>query len=507
MNVNPKEKKRYRKAIAFDSIILWLSVWLITSVWWIRRSFGGVTISRIVYHVTTTLRGVEPTLVSSLFGSYLRWIIVVPGVCTALYLIARYLLEKKVSSKKQIMAKRVFRIMSLLLCVASIVFSAVWLRFPAYLYSMLQPSAFIEEHYVDPANTEIRFPNEKRNLIYIFLESIENTYAGIEVGGIEPVSLIPNLTDIALDTDTVMFSNNKPGMLGGFDSVQGTDWTAAAMVSHTSGIPLLVTLRSALFLGADDFLPGVVSIGDVLRQEGYQQTLLVGSDAVFGQRESLFRTHGGYKIFDVKYAFATGRITETSGSWGFTDDILYEFAKQEVTRLAQNAEPFNLTLLTVDTHFPDGDIYGSHETRFELQYQNVIYNSDRQIAEFLDWASTQPWYEDTTMVIVGDHETMDPLYTATIPDNYHRTMYNAIINSQIPASEVGASRLYLRTYTSLDLFPTTLAAMGATIAGDRLALGTNLFSDRPTLAEQFGLDTLDEEFSRHSAFYSRELMR
>ena len=42
--------------------------------------------------------------------------------------------------------------------------------------------------------------------------------------------------------------------------------------------------------------------------------------------------------------------------------------------------------------------------------------------------------------------------------------------------------------------------------GDRLALGTNLFSDLPTLAERVGLDVLNEEISKHSDFYNDTLI-
>ena len=38
----------------------------------------------------------------------------------------------------------------------------------------------------------------------------------------------------------------------------------------------------------------------------------------------------------------------------------------------------------------------------------------------------------------------------------------------------------------MDLFQTTLAAMGTKIDGDRLGLGTNLYSDKETLAERYG---------------------
>ena len=44
-----------------------------------------------------------------------------------------------------------------------------------------------------------------------------------------------------------------------------------------------------------------------------------------------------------------------------------------------------------------------------------------------------------------------------------------------------------RTYTTFDAFPTTLAARGADIEGNRLGLGTNLFSSTQTLSERFGV--------------------
>ena len=53
----------------------------------------------------------------------------------------------------------------------------------------------------------------------------------------------------------------------------------------------------------------------------------------------------------------------------------------------------------------------------------------------------------------------------------------------------------------MDLFPTTLAAMGCTIPGDRLGLGTNLFADTPTLMEELGEETLEKEMTKYSRYY------
>ena len=56
---------------------------------------------------------------------------------------------------------------------------------------------FIDDNYVFPSNVELTFPEEKRNLIYIFLESMETTYADKENGGAYDVNYIPELTALA----------------------------------------------------------------------------------------------------------------------------------------------------------------------------------------------------------------------------------------------------------------------------------------------------------------------
>ena len=43
--------------------------------------------------------------------------------------------------------------------------------------------------------------------------------------------------------------------------------------------------------------------------------------------------------------------------------------------------------------------------------------------------------------------------------------------------------------------------MGFTIQGDRLGLGTNLFSWEPTLEEQYGRQWLDDQLQKTSIFY------
>lgn len=58
-------------------------------------------------------------------------------------------------------------------------------------------------------------------------------------------------------------------------------------------------------------------------------------------------------------------------------------------------------------------------------------------------------------------------------------MFSLFLNSQI---EVDPSEK--RSFSMMDMFPSTLATLGVTIEGNRLGLGTNLFSPTPTLLEE-----------------------
>ena len=79
-----------------------------------------------------------------------------------------------------------------------------------------------------------------------------------------------------------------------------------------------------------------------------------------------------------------------------------------------------------------------------------------------------------------------------------RKVYTCFLNAQMPQDMPDPSE---RQYTHMDLFPTILASMGFTIQGDRLGLGTNLFSWEPTLEEQYGRQWLDDQLQKTSIFY------
>lgn len=466
-------------------ILTVLATILCFSIQWMFNTWNNLTMDELVYHLTAPLDGTNEGMIME----YLNMCVAPTLLVLALVLILFIAWRRK---KKYYVVMGVGMIVSL--AVSAIVVRGAWTKLDAgsYVKAQGEYSDFIDDYYVDPAEVEITFPEQKRNLILIFLESMETTYADTENGGAFEENVIPELTKLAQENED--FSGEEDKLNGGY-SMPGTTWTIGAMFAHTSGLPLSVSINGNNMDTQDSFFPSAITLGDVLEREGYSQTLMIGSDATFGGRRLYFTEHGNYDIVDYNYAIQSGMIPEDYKVWwGYEDQKLFSFAKEKLLELSSQDTPFNLTLLTVDTHFEDGylcevcpDVYGDD------QYSNVMACSSYQVDDFVKWVQEQDFYDNTTIVIVGDHPTMDNDYCDDVDDNYVRNVYTTYINS---ASEVQTN--VERNYTTFDTFPTTLAAIGANIDGNRLGLGTNLFSTAQTLTERLGVSAVKRGVSGKS---------
>src|SRR5699024_5596126 len=245
------------------------------------------------------------------------------------------------------------------------------------------------------------------------------------------------------------------------------------------------------------------SIGEVLEKEEYNQMLFIGSKGEYAGRGSYFKQHGNYEIRDYQWAKEQSIIPEDYYVWwGYEDRKLFDFAKDSLQELSIKKEPFNFTMLTTDTHFEDG--YATDETQdlFGDQYSNVIHDSDQRVFEFIEWIKQQPFYENTTIVIAGDHLTMDKDFFDDIDPNYQRNVYNAFLNTD--KKDFNNKN---RLFSAVDMFPTTLSALNVEILNDRLDLGVNLFSDQKNVMVQMGYENMHNEVSKRSTFYDKKLMQ
>ncbi len=456
---------------------------------WYRDVYGDTGFDSVLYTLNGGLGGLQ----SGLMVRYLLSAALPTVLCTAVLSLILYL-----PRRKWMPPRWAAHAVSLTVSLALVIWAAFDVGLVQFLYAKTQLSGLYEDEYVDPNSVAITFPEEKRNLIYIYLESMETSYLDKENGGAMEENLIPELT--ALARDNINFSHNEN--VGGLVEVPGASWTVGAMVAQTAGVPLITPTSVDDWqngYGKDGvFLPGLTSLNNILAENGYNQALMVGSDANFGGRKTYFETHGVENIYDIYTARADGIVPPGYFVWwGHEDLYLFEYAKQEITELAAKEEPFAFTMLTVDTHHIGGYTCALCGSDHEESYSNAIACSSKQVLAFVEWIQAQDFYENTTVIITGDHFSMDSgFFDRNVENGYIRHGYNCFINAA--AKPI---RTENRVFSSLDMFPTTLAALGCTMEGDQLGFGVNLFSGKITLLEQYGEAAFCSELNKRTEYY------
>ena len=490
-----KRKQNHRLPDILCAAVLFLGCLCFFSGRFYVATFGRLGFDSVLYTLSAGLGGVQS-------GQITRWLLLgfLPAVLlTALIGVFLFRQPRKTGKyEKRHTFKALARWCSLLLSVFLTVFAAFDVELVEYLFNQNADTDLYEKYYKSPDQVNITFPEEKRNLIYIMLESMETSYLAKEQGGAMEENLIPELYDLA---EANLCFSNSASKVGGFHTTKGATWTIGSMVAQTAGIPLKTPTEDVNQYGAsgEDFLPGVTTLTDILHDAGYIQALMVGSDVRFGGRKVYFEQHGMDAIYDLYTARKDGIIPKNYFVWWGMEDLhLFRYAKEKITELAQADAPFAFTMLTVDTHHVGGyQCELCEESKSGESYDQSISCSSRQVAEFVTWIQQQPFYENTTIIIVGDHESMDNGYFARMTDNgYQRLLYNCFINTPVSAKETTN-----RHFAAVDLFPTTLAAIGCTIDGEHLGLGTNLFSGEKTLTELHGFDRFNNELAKASSYY------
>lgn len=468
-------------------ILCSFGVLLLLSYRWAVRHFANLEMDEIIYQLSSPLEGTGDGLI----GNYINKCLIVTLIFTAALIFAAVLLRKKSWYK--------YFTISGMLAGSILIISTVFtfsnlVNLRTYISDRNVETDFYEKNYIDPATVKMTFPEKKRNLIYIYMESMETSFADYENGGASKDNYIPELVSLA--NENTDFSGNEKGIAGAY-AFPGSTWTMAGIVSTTAGLPLITALDDNEMENQSVFFPNLTTMGDILEDAGYRQVFECGSDATFGGRRTWFKDHGNYEFLDTVEAREEGLIPEDYDVfWGYEDEKLFDFAEQKITELSKSDEPFNYTILTVDTHAPDGYICEDCKDKYGSDYENAIACSSKRVYDFVRWVQKQDFYENTTIVITGDHPSMSPDIKKKLDSDYIRRTYTCYINPAVSPKSPDA----VRHYSTYDDFPTTLAALGVEISGNRLGLGTNLFSNTETLTEHYGFEDEKAEISHKSDY-------
>ncbi len=476
-------------------ILIFITWTLIGTANWTIKTFGEVTYSQIMFHLYQP-QFFEPRLVES-------WAKNAP-MTAAIIVVVLYIFYRLLKFKRPNWAPIVKKIAF----VASWLFFAAGIGFVLWRLNLgviieyafkkheIKYSAFYETNYVSPTDVEIRFPEDKRNLIVIFAESMETGFINPYYFG---DNLMPRLS--ALAQNNYNFSDTE-GIGGGFQ-FDGINFTQGGMLGQFCGLPLKVPMldRQDAFNPEGGLFDKALCLTDILSANGYEQSFMIGTPSKFSDTDGFIESHGRIRLLDQP------RLTGEEKSnlkKHIKDADLFRFAKVEIERLAATDRPFAFTIMTMDTHFGT-DTFDERVCKMkypeEDRIKNVISCGDSQIADFVEWIKSQPFAEKTEVVVLADHLMMKGNVWKKGDD---RRVLNIFINPvQIPQSE----RLKNRRFCALDIFPTLVESLGAEIEGSRLGLGVSLFSGKPTLIEQgYSPRKLGKKLSAPSRLYNYFLL-
>lgn len=350
--------------------------------------------------------------------------------------------------------------------------------------------AWFDANAVIPSLDLLDFPKTLPNIIFIELESYESVFASKAHGGYLDESRIPNFERMALDPENVHFTQGDNNTIGGSITLDLTRFTTSSLFGQFCGVPFMgENFKSKNQAGSQElYLSEHQCMSDLLKKMGYEIS------ATFGSRKDDWQKG----LFFSMHSFDTINSHEGQG-WVFDKYTFPRFQKQ-IENHAKSNKPWFAFILTIDTHEPSLICKDCPEDTEKL-YRSTRC-TDKRVYNFIQWAKTHPWYNNTVIFITGDHMSRQKV-TRNLAgeDRFKRRSFNLFINAKH-----GEYNRTFREYTVFDLYPTVLSAAGIKIKGDKLGIGINLFSNQSTYLEKMGHDDFVYELEGTTNWYNSKYL-
>jgi len=479
MTLRKKMIKKFCMYFFSFALALLLFVGLQTKTF-ISTYFPQSSLSQILFFITSDLSGVDKLFVQT----YIITCIVKPLIFTSflvffpqLYQLI-YLISKKLAIKKYCSYLFKNYIQILFLTLLFVIYTAIIYIFLTHPNTLFAPKGtFYEEHYVDSSRQNFNFPARKRNLIIITLESFEKTFSNknfFDEDLIAPLQI--------LEKEGISFQNYT----NGFE----TYITQPYFIALFGGVPTNILHLNMLNMFGKNIpqIQNVYTLGKILKNNGYHTLFIGGTDTNFaGQKQFLQQNGFNETYIDKSTIKKEYPLLHEAGNWGYGDKDIFKIAEDY---LSDQKQPFFAIINTIDTHHNYNPKIKQEKT-FSKQEYKAIYNTAFETTEFIKHLKNQPFYKNTTIVLLGDHLRQGTDFD--MPPK--RSIYNLFINAASIPNNLN------RTFTQIDLFPTILEAIGVKWKTHKLSLGTSVFSDNKTLEEQFGSGFLRQKLSERNDLY------
>jgi phosphoglycerol transferase len=328
---------------------------------------------------------------------------------------------------------------------------ALLLQFSAFSYaaSYFEPDRF-GALYVPPERVKLEAVRP-RNLVLVYVESLEATYGDASLFGQDLLAPLHRLGG-----DSFARYRQQPG----------SNWTIAAMVATQCGLPLKVYTEDGMHQAPGErvFLPGATCLGDLLKQRGFHNVFLGGVPLSFAGKGSFLRDHGYDEVYGLDEWERAGLQPQELNEWGLYDSALLQRARAKLQQLHAGGQPFNLTLLTLDTHNPNGFLSPACRRRGARDFAGIVLCGSGQLADFVEFMRAQGYLRDTAVVIIGDHLAVpNPVYDK-LRREPQRHVFNLLLAQPQPVRNTD-------DILPFDFLPTLVELAGFRVEGERLGLG------------------------------------
>lgn len=471
-----------------------LAFFLIGVAYWVTDNFGEPSLEQVLYHIQFGMEGLVDTD-PALIQSFVKTAILTPLLVAFLLVffersLGLYLtfgvhhgVSKLFSNANIRVLRLVYWIIGhrapLYVLIGGSVYFGVQFSILTFLHNQWGPDYFAA-HYIYPNTVQIE-PVQPRNLIMIYVESMETSYRNPTLFGKNLLAPLDALHGVS-------FAHYR--------QAPGTSWTIAGITATQCGLPLQsVSLYDGNGNGENirAFLPKAVCIGDVLSRFGYHNVYMGGDALAFSGKGKFFQDHHYQETFGQD-ELKGSRTEKDMNDWGLYDPDMLQYAKIKISELHAKKQHFNFVMTTLDTHGPDGFYSPFCKAHGAKKFPDIVECTAQQVAEFVQWLRKTGITKDTQIVIVGDHLAMEnPVYDTlkSIPERY---VYNQLISDQAPTKTRD-------DVLHFDMFPTILAFIGFRIVDGKLGLGFNAIAKDPATPPEHELDDMNTDLLNYSDEY------
>lgn len=452
-----------------------LSILLVATYGWLRSVFGNrLTVEQIFFHFDlglNSLTGVDLYLILDA----LQWVVLPTLAITAVLYVAGLLTERLTTAAAidrplavrglrlagTLVARSYRGLTSLSFSLFLALFTTVLFLYQIELFHFVRISLGEDKFsalYRAPDMEQLTAQPAKKNLLLIYVESLERTMGNAELVGRDAIAPIRQLEGTEISS---------------FPSAPGTNWTIAGMFSSQCSAPLKPFFANKFHsFATEDFFPSAVCLGDVLKAAGYEQYFLVGHHLAYSGLDKFYRTHGYRHLLGREEWKQRGVDASEFTSWGFGlhDDMLLEQARLVIREHDRQRAPFNLTLITQDNHFPRG-IPSPRCSDDEKQgdFAGAFHCNSRFLADFVTRLKKEGLLENTVVVLMGDHPFMNSMKQRRQFRGERHVYFKILSPLERPPTRA--------TMTHFDVAPSLLDLLGLTDGKDtRFGLGISLFS-------------------------------